>query len=236
MIDARTPIIIALDFPTAKQALALADQLDPARYAVKIGSVLFTRHGNILVERLVAKGFRVFLDLKFHDIPNTVAHACMVAADLGVWMLNVHALGGRRMLEAAAQAMQTYGKQRPLLIAVTMLTSLDQPDIEEIGLDGSAHDHVLHLASMAQQSGCDGAVCSGQEAQALRKRCNPSFCLVTPGIRLPDNTIDDQVRTMTPYQALKAGANYLVVGRPMTAAVDPLQALDRLEQDIQKAY
>ena len=177
------------------------------------------------------RGFEIFLDLKFHDIPNTTAQACKVAASLGVWMINVHALGGRKMLEAASEAI-AMSKQQPKLIAVTMLTSMAQQDLAEIGISATPAEMVLRLATLARDSGIDGVVCSAQEAALLRKHYGKEFCLVTPGIRPALASLDDQSRVMTPQAAMQAGANYLVIGRPITQAVDPLQALLDINKEI----
>ncbi len=225
-----TPIIVALDCPSTTAAWQLLDQLDPARCRVKIGKELFTRAGPTLVEAVVKRGFAVFLDLKFHDIPNTVAGACAAAADLGVWMLNVHAAGGLRMMQAAAERLAQL-QQPPLLIAVTVLTSLSGEDLAQIGCPGTAAERVVQLAQLSQQAGLDGVVCSAQEAAVLRATLKPSAKLVTPGIR-PLQTADDQQRVATPAAALQAGADYLVIGRPITAASDPLAALAAIETEI----
>jgi orotidine-5'-phosphate decarboxylase len=219
-----SPIIIALDFADAESALALAKQLDPTLCRVKVGKELFTRSGPLLIEQLVNLGFDVFLDLKYHDIPNTVARACLAAADLGVWMLNVHALGSRSMLLAAREALEKHS-QRPLLIAVTILTSLEKYDLYAIGLHGSVEENVLRLARLSDACGLDGVVCSPHEILTIRKVIANDFKLVTPGIRPVDSGLDDQKRIMTPAQAVNLGADYLVIGRPITAAPDPLQAL-----------
>lgn len=226
-----SPIIVALDFSTPKLAMNLVEKLENKRCRVKIGKELFTRSGPVLVEKLVANGFEVFLDLKYHDIPNTVARACSIAADLGVWMINVHALGGSNMMLAAREAIDKQTKP-PLLIAVSILTSLEQSDLEAIGLQGTVKDNVLRLANLANDCGLDGIVCSPLEITLLRNNLAKSFKLVTPGIR-PIAVTDDQKRTMTPVQALQYGANYLVIGRPITAAPDPLQALLTIEQTLQ---
>lgn len=228
------PIILALDFPTAKQAFALINTLDPNCYGLKVGKSMFTRYGPLFVQRLVRLGFRVFLDLKFHDIPNTVADACSAAADLGVWMLNVHVLGGEKMLTAAAKAVQRYGSDKPLLLGVTILTSLSAAEINAVGITGSVSDNVIKLATLAKQSGCDGVVCSAHEAQVIRKQLGENFCLVTPGIRLPDDSANDQTRIMTPSEAIKAGSNYLVIGRPVTEAKDPLFVLENINEEMKK--
>jgi len=225
-------IIVALDYPLAALALALAEQLDPTLCRLKVGKELFTACGPQLVEQLVRKGFGVFLDLKFHDIPNTVANACAAASRLGVWMINVHALGGRAMLEAARAAVDK-SEQRPLLVAVTVLTSIDQQALAEIGMPGSIEQTVLRLAGLAKDSGLDGVVCSALETPALRRTLGTEFCLVTPGIRPTASDTDDQSRVATPAEALRQGSNYLVIGRPITQAADPLQALRRISADIQ---
>lgn len=221
-------IIVALDYPTADAALALAKQLDPTRCKLKIGKELFTRSGPATVDKLVKQGFDIFLDLKYHDIPNTVAKACSAAADLGVWMMNVHTLGGSAMMSAARQAIGN-NADRPLLIGVTLLTSMDQATFDEIGLQGSISDTVLRLAALANKSRLDGVVCSAQEATLLRAQHNENFQLVTPGIRPENSEQGDQHRTMTPAQAIAAGSSYLVIGRPITAAENPMAALAAIE-------
>lgn len=227
-----SPIIVALDQPHLDELNALVDKLDPHRCQLKIGKGAFTRFGPDLVKRLQRQGFQIFLDLKFHDIPNTVADACKAAADLGVWMLNVHALGGSRMLQAAKDALASYGPKQPILLAVTILTSLAAADLAELGLQGEISTWVERLAGLAQQCGLDGVVCSANEADSLRNRLGSEFCLVTPGIRLAKDTPFDQRRVMTPVAALDAGAHYLVIGRPITQAKDPLSVLDQIELDL----
>jgi orotidine-5'-phosphate decarboxylase len=224
-------IIVALDFPTAAEALALARILDPSLCQIKVGHELFAAAGPALVENLTRMGFRVFLDLKFHDIPNTVAAACRAAARLDVWMLNVHALGGRNMLLAARDAIEG-GATRPLLLAVTLLTSLSAADLREIGLPRGIRSNVVRLANLAQSCGLDGVVCSAQEAGLLREQIPAPFILVTPGIRLPRAEGDDQVRIVTPAQAIRLGSDYLVIGRPITRAPSPLQALQEIQREI----
>ncbi|CUA81412.1 orotidine-5'-phosphate decarboxylase [Gulbenkiania indica] len=227
-----SPVIVALDFAQAQDALAFAARLDPAACRVKVGKELFTASGRSLVEALVSRGFQVFLDLKFHDIPNTVAQACRMAAEAGVWMVNVHASGGRRMMEAAREALAPLS-QRPLLIAVTVLTSMEAQDLADIGISDTPEAQVLRLARLAQSSGLDGVVCSAREASLLKQALGCGFALVTPGIRLADSVADDQRRVMTPVAALEAGADYLVIGRPITRAPDPLATLQTINQDIQ---
>ena len=224
-------VIVALDFASADAALALATRLTPRSCRLKVGQELYTAAGPALVEKLNQRGFDIFLDLKFHDIPNTVAGACKVAAKLGVWMVNVHALGGRVMLEAARDAVAA-GAQRPQLIAVTLLTSMAAHDMKEIGLTGDAATASLRLAKLAQASGFDGVVCSAQEAQLLKHECGIDFRLVTPGIRPAQDAKGDQQRVMTPAAAVAAGADYLVIGRPVTQAPDPAAALDAINLEI----
>jgi orotidine-5'-phosphate decarboxylase len=216
---------------TVEGALALAAELSPQHCRLKVGKELFTRAGPALVEQLQRRGFAVFLDLKFHDIPNTVAQACRAAADLGVWMVNVHALGGRRMLTAAREAIDA-ASSRPLLTAVTILTSHAASDLREIGLCGAPEEHVAALAQLACDAGLDGVVCSAQEAQRLRVQCGPDFVLVTPGIRPAGAAQGDQQRVVTPAQALAWGADYLVIGRPITASDNPARALLTIRADL----
>jgi orotidine-5'-phosphate decarboxylase len=222
-------IIVALDFPQAAPVLALVKRLDPSLCRLKVGKELFTATGPQLVEKLLKLGFEVFLDLKFHDIPNTTAQACRTAAALGVWMVNVHAMGGKRMMEAARETLENV-KHRPKLIAVTVLTSMAQEDLHRIGINDSPAHMVTLLAKLVRDSGLDGVVCSALEASTLRQQFGRDFCLVTPGIRPANSAADDQLRIMTPRAALEAGSSYLVIGRPITQAPDPLQAL----QDILK--
>jgi len=224
-------IIVALDYPTSDAALALANQLDPERCRLKVGKELFTRSGPTVVDALVKQGFDIFLDLKYHDIPHTVAKACAAAADLGVWMMNVHTLGGGAMMRAAREAIGNQS-DRPHLIAVTLLTSMDQTTFDQIGLQGTITDTVLRLAKLADDSGLDGVVCSAQEATQLRKQRGSDFQLITPGIRPANSAQGDQHRTMTPSQAIDAGSSYLVIGRPITAADDPMAALSDIEKSL----
>ncbi len=224
-------IIVALDYADADSALSLVNLLNPALCRLKVGKELFTAAGPQLVEQLMRHGFEVFLDLKFHDIPNTTAQACKAAATLGVWMVNVHALGGRRMMEAAREALANFNKP-PRLIAVTVLTSMAQADLAEVGILVSPAEQVLHLAALAQASGMDGVVCSALEAPLLRKQAGNEFCLVTPGIRPAEAVTDDQSRIMTPRAALESGSSYLVIGRPITKAADPLLALQQISNEI----
>lgn len=224
-------IIVALDYADKDSALAMADQIDPASARVKVGKELFTRAGPDVVRSLVNRGFDVFLDLKYHDIPHTVGRACAAAADLDVWMMNVHALGGMAMMQAAREAVGD-SDDAPRLIAVTLLTSMDQQTFDLIGLSGTLAENVVKLACLAKDSGLDGVVCSAQEAPALREELGDAFQLITPGIRPAGSDRGDQHRTMTPAQALAAGSHYLVIGRPVTAAADPMQALREIEQSL----
>lgn len=224
-------VIVALDFPGAALASEFARQLDPARCRVKVGKELFTAAGPDLIEALQRQGFEVFLDLKFHDIPNSVAGACRAAAALGVWMIDVHALGGRAMMRAAREAIEGVSR-RPLLTAVTVLTSLSAAELSEIGLPGGPQENVMRLAALTQAAGLDGVVCSAQEAPALRAALGDRFALVTPGIRMADDARGDQSRVTTPREAVAAGATYLVVGRPVTRAADPNAALARILAEI----
>lgn len=221
-------LVVALDVDSSKRAEELAARLDPALCRLKVGKELFTRTGPHLVQRLQARGYSVFLDLKFHDIPNTVAGACRAAADLGVWMVNVHALGGERMLAAAREALDRGGRARPLLTAVTVLTSHGPEDLARLGLRDSPDALVARLADLALGAGLDGLVCSAREAADLRGLHGPDPVLVTPGIRPADADADDQRRVVTPGEALAQGSDYLVIGRPVTAAADPGLALERI--------
>jgi orotidine-5'-phosphate decarboxylase len=230
-MDQEPRVIVALDFAGAEEALRFTDRLQPQLCRVKIGKELFTSAGPELVKIIVGQGFDVFLDLKYHDIPNTVAKACQAAARLGVWMLNVHALGGRAMMEAARAALGPVGT-RPLLIAVTVLTSHGQDELNDTGIIGSPQSAALRLAHLAKRSGMDGVVCSAQEARALRETLDEAFLLVTPGIRPAHAAADDQQRITTPGAALAAGASYLVIGRPVTRAPDPTAALNMINAEL----
>lgn len=229
-----SPVIVALDYDNAEAALAMAGQLDPAVCRVKVGKELFTIAGPDLVRKLVEAGFQVFLDLKFHDIPNTVAAAVRAAANLGVWMVNVHASGGERMMRAAAEALAPLGEKRPLLIGVTVLTSTAEDELAPVGVTRPLKEQVVALAHLAKDCGLDGVVCSAQEAEPLKAACGKEFALVTPGIRPAGSDAGDQRRIVTPVQALKNGSDYLVIGRPITGADNPAQALAAIVEDIQK--
>lgn len=223
---------MALDYADAKSALNLVDQLDPFLCKLKVGKELFTAAGPQLVEQLVAKNFKVFLDLKFHDIPNTVAKACEAASNLGVWMLNVHASGGSAMMQAALEGVSK-STHNPFLIAVTVLTSMNQASLSEIGIDSSVENQVLKLAKLTQQAGLHGVVSSAMEVTLLKKHLKDDFLLVTPGIRPANVNQDDQSRVVTPQDALNSGASYLVIGRPITQAPDPLKALEVILREIE---
>ena len=225
------PIIVVLDYPSSDAALALVEQLDPKRCNVKVGKELFTRAGPDVVRALVDRGFRVFLDLKYHDIPNTVGAACAAATDLGVWMLNVHASGGPAMLQAARAAVGD-AADRPKIIAVTVLTSLDSNDLSAAGFAGDTATTASKLANLTEECGLDGVVCSPQEIAMMRAERSDNFLLVTPGIRPAGSAVGDQKRVMTPADALAAGASYLVIGRPITAAPDPMEAFAAIEASL----
>lgn len=223
-------IIVALDFPDKPSCMLLVDQLDPSLCRLKVGKELFTLYGPDMVRSLVSKGFDVFLDLKYHDIPNTVARACMAAADLGVWMLNVHSMGGAAMMQAARDTLSA--DDAPLLIAVTLLTSSGEKELAALGIKQSPAELVARLAGMAQQAGLDGVVCSAQEASMLKPLYGDAFKLVTPGIRLETDAKDDQQRVMTPQKAIQSGADYLVIGRPITQAAQPVEVLRQIVSSI----
>jgi len=218
-------IIVALDFNAANIALNLVDSLDPELCRLKIGKELYTACGPDLLKQIQDRGFEVFLDLKFHDIPNTVAKAVSAAGNMGVWMLNVHASGGQAMMEAAREALFEFGNQRPKLIAVTVLTSLAQVDLNQIGIERSPEEQVSKLAFLTRDAGLDGVVCSAAETRLLRAQLPQDFCLVTPGIRRASDAADDQKRVLGPADAVRSGSNYLVVGRPITQADSPFEAL-----------
>ena len=225
-------VIVALDFAEQNKALELVDRLEPNECRLKVGKEMFTRFGPEFVKNLQNKGFDVFLDLKFHDIPNTVAKAVKAAADLGVWMVNVHASGGMKMMEAARKELEAYGNDRPLLIAVTILTSMDEETLHSLGLNCSIDEQVLRLAKLTANSGLDGVVCSARESPILRKELPESFKLITPGIRPVGASVGDQVRIVTPKQALLNGSNYLVIGRPITQAQNPLEELKKINESL----
>jgi orotidine-5'-phosphate decarboxylase len=234
MTSVKSTVIVALDYDNQDSALTLADRLDPTLCRLKVGKELFTAAGPSVVKKLTDRGFDIFLDLKFHDIPNTVAKAIGTAADLGVWMTNVHASGGSRMMSAARQALDSKGSDM-LLIGVTVLTSMDISDLEEVGVQGNASAQVLRLAELAKNSGLDGVVCSAQEAKLLKESLGQGFKLVTPGIRLADSVADDQRRIVTPADALALGSDYLVIGRPITKSTDPLATLLEINRSLMSA-
>lgn len=230
-MQSESKVIVALDYPDAASANKFVEKIKPELCKLKVGKELFTAEGPQFVRSLVDKGFDVFLDLKFHDIPNTVARACAVAADLGVWMVNVHALGGKNMMMAAREAIKDK-PNAPLLIAVTILTSMGADDLAEIGLSGTPADNVSSLAALAESCALDGVVCSPQEVEMLRSQRGADFSLVTPGIRPKDSARGDQTRVMTPADAVSAGSSYLVIGRPITQAEDPIQALLAIQDEL----
>jgi len=227
-------IIVPLDFNTVEQALELVEKLQPDLCRLKVGKELFTITGPVLVEKLISKGFDIFLDLKFHDIPTTVARACAVAADSGVWMVNVHASGGSEMMSLAREEIDKKS-HHPLLIGVTILTSMNQEVLTEIGIQCSVEEQVMRLAQLTFNAGLDGIVCSAHEVKMLRDNLGEKFKLITPGIRPSSSNNDDQKRVMTPGQAIKAGSDYLVIGRPITRAADPGQALKEISEEISAA-
>ncbi|GHB74791.1 orotidine 5'-phosphate decarboxylase [Psychrosphaera saromensis] len=221
-------IVVALDFENKSEALALIDRLDPSLCRLKIGKEMFTHFGPEFVTEVQNKGFDVFLDLKFHDIPNTVAKAVKAAADLGVWMVNVHASGGSKMMQAARDILKPYGDKAPLLIAVTVLTSMSEEDLLDLGITKSPEQQVNFLAGLAHKAGMDGVVCSAQEAQMLKLNYGVDFKLITPGIRTADASVDDQKRIMTPEKAVNAGSDYLVIGRAITKSADPINTMKEI--------
>ncbi|AKA47626.1 TPA: orotidine-5'-phosphate decarboxylase [Haemophilus influenzae] len=225
-------IIVALDYEKEAEALALVDQIDPSLCRLKVGKEMFTTLGINFVKQLHQRNFDVFLDLKYHDIPNTVARAVRSAADLGVWMVDLHASGGLRMMEEAKKILEPYGKDAPLLIAVTVLTSMEDLDLLQIGINASPMEQVLRLAHLTQRGGLDGVVCSPQEVEILRNTCGKEFKLVTPGIRPIGTDFGDQRRVMTPTAAIRAGSDYLVIGRPITQADNPAEVLRSINVSI----
>ncbi|EMH4815301.1 orotidine-5'-phosphate decarboxylase [Salmonella enterica] len=229
-----SPVVVALDYHERDKALAFVDKIDPRDCRLKVGKEMFTLFGPQLVRDLQQRGFDVFLDLKFHDIPNTTARAVAAAADLGVWMVNVHASGGARMMAAARDALAPFGKDSPLLIAVTVLTSMETSDLCDLGVTLSPAEHAERLARLTQQCGLDGVVCSAQEAVRFKKAFGAAFKLVTPGIRPAGSEVGDQRRIMTPEQALSAGVDYMVIGRPVTQSVDPAQTLKDINASLKR--
>lgn len=229
-----SPILIALDYADLNRALSFVDQIDPRQCRLKVGKEMFTRFGPQLVRDLQARGFELFLDLKFHDIPNTTARAIAAAADLGVWMVNVHASGGARMMNAASEALIPFGDDAPLLIAVTVLTSMEAEDLKGKGIDTTPAEHTERLALLTHQCGLNGVVCSAHEAERLKQIIGSDFCLVTPGIRPYGSNAGDQRRIMTPQKAIQAGVNYMVIGRPITQSSDPAAALNDILKSLQE--
>lgn len=230
-----SPIVVALDYDNRDKALAFVDRIDPQDCRLKVGKEMFTLFGPQLVRDLHSRGFDVFLDLKFHDIPNTTAKAVAAAAELGVWMVNVHASGGARMMQAARDALTPFGKDAPLLIAVTVLTSMEASDLADIGITLTPAEHAERLARLTQQCGLDGVVCSAQEAVRFKSELGREFQLVTPGIRPEGSAAGDQRRIMTPQQAQQAGVDYMVIGRPITQGADPSQTLRDILSSLREA-
>lgn len=229
-----SPVVVALDYANRDNALAFVDRIDPRDCRLKVGKEMFTLFGPQFVRELQQRGFDIFLDLKFHDIPNTAAHAVKAAADLGVWMVNVHASGGARMMTAAKEALLAFGADAPLLIAVTVLTSMEASDLQDIGITATPAEHAERLARLTQQCGLDGVVCSAQEAVRFKSELGHAFKLVTPGIRPQGSDAGDQRRIMTPEQALQAGVDYMVIGRPVTQSADPAQTLKAINASLGK--
>ncbi|WP_211679440.1 MULTISPECIES: orotidine-5'-phosphate decarboxylase [unclassified Moritella] len=225
-------VVVALDYADEASALNFVDKINPSQCRLKVGKEMFTLFGPEFVRKLVARDFDVFLDLKFHDIPNTVAKAVAAAAELGVWMVNVHACGGQRMMEAAKAALVPYGDKAPILIAVTVLTSMEQEDLAQMGVNITPAEQVIRLATLTHKSGLDGVVCSSQEASMLKKELGDSFLLITPGIRPAGSAAGDQRRIMTPVEAVTAGSDYLVIGRPITQAESPMQVLTDINESL----
>ena len=225
-------IIVAMDFDNAEQCLLMARRLSPEYCRLKVGKELFTACGPKIIEQLMGLGFEIFLDLKFHDIPNTASKAVKAAAELGVWMVNVHASGGERMMLAARNILEQFSGKRPLLIAVTVLTSMEEADLLAIGIERSPEEQVMRLARLTHNCGLDGIVCSAQEANLMRSTFGSRFCLVTPGIRLESSVSDDQRRTLTPDAAIAAGSSYLVIGRPIVQSADPVATCQSIIQSI----
>lgn len=225
-------VIVALDYDNQADALAFVDRIDPMSCRLKVGKEMFTLFGPDFVRELHKRGFSVFLDLKFHDIPNTCSKAVRAAAELGVWMVNVHASGGERMMTASREILEPYGADRPLLIGVTVLTSMEQSDLAGIGLDIAPNEQVVRLATLTKNAGLDGVVCSAQEASMLKAKLGKEFKLVTPGIRPAGSDAGDQRRIMTPAEAMAAGSDYLVIGRPITQAQDPAAVLAAINQSL----
>ncbi|MDA0126823.1 orotidine-5'-phosphate decarboxylase [Vibrio sp. MarTm2] len=230
MIDQK--VIVALDYDNQADALAFVDRIDPSSCRLKVGKEMFTLFGPDFVKELHKRGFSVFLDLKFHDIPNTCSKAVRAAAELGVWMVNVHASGGERMMTASREILESYGKERPLLIGVTVLTSMEQGDLAGVGLNVEPRDHVIRLATLTKNSGLDGVVCSAQEASMLKQAIGQEFKLVTPGIRPTGAAVGDQKRIMTPVDAVQSGSDYLVIGRPITQAENPEKVLTSINNEL----
>ncbi|MCD9540214.1 orotidine-5'-phosphate decarboxylase [Photobacterium carnosum] len=235
MLDAKVTdpkVIVALDYDNHHEALAFVDRIEPGSCRLKVGKEMFTFFGPDFVRQLHARGHSVFLDLKFHDIPNTCSKAVRAAAELGVWMVNVHASGGERMMTASREILEPYGKDRPLLIGVTVLTSMEASDLAGVGILCQPQQQVLNLATLTKNSGLDGVVCSAQEAIILKSKLGQQFKLVTPGIRPVGSEVGDQRRVMTPVEAIDAGSDYLVIGRPITQASDPAAVLAAINKTL----
>lgn len=227
-------VIVALDYEHADEAFSFVSKVDPSKCCLKVGNEMFTAEGPSFVRFLVDKGFKVFLDLKFHDIPNTVSKACLMAARMGVWMVNVHASGGSKMMTAACETLSGL-RDRPLLIGVTVLTSMDREQLEGIGINKEPIDQVLSLARLVSSCGLDGTVSSPREVSEIKKACGKDFLCVTPGVRPKGVAVGDQIRITTPFDAIRGGSDYLVIGRPITKADDPLAALEAINSEVERA-
>ncbi|MFP3014286.1 MAG: orotidine-5'-phosphate decarboxylase [Arsenophonus sp.] len=230
MLD--SPIIVALDYNDKIKALSFVDSVNPNDCHLKIGMQMFTLYGTQFIQTLHQRGFQVFLDLKFYDIPNTVAKAVKAAADIGVWMINVHASGGSRMMSAAKEALVEYGKDAPILIAVTVLTSMDKCSLQQVGINQETSEQVLRLSKLSKECNLDGVVCSAHEASIVKSACGNNFLLITPGIRNNVTDVNDQRRIMTPKEAINVGINYIVIGRPITCSVNPVLSLIKINRSI----
>ncbi|MBE0364036.1 orotidine-5'-phosphate decarboxylase [Pseudoalteromonas ulvae UL12] len=236
MSDIHDPkVLIALDYDDQNAAIEFVKQLSPNECRLKVGKEMFTYFGPQFVQQLIDLGFDIFLDLKFHDIPNTVAKAVTAAAKMGVWMVNVHASGGPEMMQKAKAALEEFGDNAPLLIAVTVLTSMDEAELKRLGVNKSPAEQVIYLANLAKESGLDGVVCSAQESQTLKAQFGQEFKLITPGIRPAGSDAGDQKRIMTPRQAIESGSDYLVIGRPITQSSNPAQTLNEINRSLNES-
>lgn len=229
-----SPIIVALDYHDIYQVLKFSDMVSPQQCRLKIGTEIFTYAGPSIIRSLHERGFDIFLDLKFHDIPHTITKTVTVAAELGVWMIDLHVSNGKRVMQSARHALVPFGTSAPLLIGITVLTSMCDKDLHDLGISDNVLVHTLRLAQLAKQCKLNGIVCSALEARQIRIHCGPKFIIITPGIRPLNSKIDDQMRVMTPIQAQKTGIDYMVIGRPITQANDPALALASILSELDK--